>query len=222
MDKKCTVISEKMLCELRDRIIEDAKLGRMSEKRCKHTLEVEKMAQRLAALYAPEKINILRAAALLHDVTKEYSVSEQIKLCEKYGVELSDTDCFSPKLYHAKTAAALLKSEFPDFWSDELENCIKWHTTGHKGMTLTEKIVYLADYIDMSRSFEDCVKLRNYFFDAAPENMDAAKREEHLDDTLIISYDITIDALIEKGAPISFDTIEARNELIIKKLRRHK
>ena len=84
------------------------------------------------------------------------------------------------------------------------------------GMTLTEKIVYLADYIDMSRKFEDCVRLREFFFSAEPEKMSESERLSHLDKTLILSFDMTIAGLIESGSVISADTFAARNSLITK------
>ena len=82
--------------------------------------------------------------------------------------------------------------------------------------SVPEAIVYLADYIDMSRSFEDCVELRRYFWDAEPERMSEAERKEHLRKTLIRSLDMTVSALIDEGRTVSTDTFEARNSLIIK------
>ena len=66
-------ITEDMIISLRESLRAQNARGEMSDKRYGHTLEVEKMAARIGALYAPDKINVLRAAALLHDVTKEYS-----------------------------------------------------------------------------------------------------------------------------------------------------
>ena len=86
-------------------------------------------------------------------------------------------------------------------------------------MTIIDKIIYLADYIDDSRKFEDCVKLRNYFFDFDFDNATSDEKIMHLGDTLIISYDMTIKSLIEHNAPISKDTFDARNELICAKLK---
>ena len=100
MNKK---IDEAMLSKLRMRVI-----GSMSVKRATHTVAVEAMAVRLGKIYAPDKILQLRAAALLHDVTKEKKLNEQLELCERYGVEVNECDCFSPKTFHAKTAAASL------------------------------------------------------------------------------------------------------------------
>ena len=85
--------------------------ARLSEKRCRHTLAVEDMAARLCALYCPEETEKLRAAALLHDITKELSVSEQVVLCHAYGIPISEDDLLAPKTLHARTAAAQIPVE---------------------------------------------------------------------------------------------------------------
>lgn len=211
-----TVITAEMLDALRAKLDKSYSEGAMSEKRYRHTLEVEKMVARLCSLFVPEKENILRAAALLHDVTKEYPTELQIAIAEKYGVKLSELDICAPKTLHAMTAAASVPCDYPEFAFDEVISCVRWHTTGHKGMTLCEKLVYLADYIDMSRTFDDCVKLREYFFCEGLENMSAEERLTHLDATLLISFDLTLEGLIEKKTPISPDTIAARNEIAVK------
>ena len=211
-----SAVTAEVLDGLRKRLEKNYAEGSMSEKRYRHTLEVEKMAIRLGALFAPEKENILRAAALLHDVTKEYPTDLQIALAEKYGIELSALDKCAPKTLHAMTAAASIPCDYPEFAIAEVVSAVRWHTTGHAGMTLTEKLVYLADYIDMSRTFDDCVKLREYFFCDGLENMSNDEKLLHLDRTLLESYDMTLAALMENKAPISPDTIAARNELAVK------
>ena len=82
-------------------------------------------------------------------------------------------------------------------------------------MTLSEKLVYLADYIDDTRSFRDCVLLRRYFFGADPDSLNPGERAALLRDTLIYSYDLTVRGLLEEGTPISPDTTDARNDLIV-------
>ncbi|MBQ5793169.1 MAG: hypothetical protein IIW17_04050, partial [Clostridia bacterium] len=67
-----------------------------------------------------------------------------------------------------------------------------------------------------SRTFPDCVTLRNAFWDAEPENMTQDEREAHLLRVLVQSFDLTIAGLIEDGAPVSADTFLARNSLILK------
>ena len=81
-------------------------------------------------------------------------------------------------------------------------------------MTVLDAIIYLADYIDMSRKFEDCVYLREYFWGKQPEKMDTQARERHLWETLLISFDMTLSALIKENSPISVDTVAARNAII--------
>jgi HD superfamily phosphohydrolase YqeK len=84
-------------------------------------------------------------------------------------------------------------------------------------MTLCEQLLYLADYIDESRMFPDCVRLRQYFWRADPVSMDEATRAAHLLDTLVMSFDMTVRHLLDENTTISLDTILARNALIEKK-----
>ena len=200
--------SEKMLDGLRQRV-----LSRMSERRFTHTAEVEKMAVRLGELYAPDKIDVLRAAALLHDVTKEIPTDRQLAML---GADITPLDKLSPKTLHAKTAALVIPDEFLEFADAEVISCVRWHTTGRADMTLCEAIIYLADYIDMSRTFDDCVALRDYFWGKEPQNMAEAERERHLWQTILLSFDMTVKALVDEGAPISPETVDARNSIIYK------
>ena len=203
------MITEEMLSALRTELSE-----KMSEKRYRHTVEVERMAARLGELFCPEKLLTLRAAALLHDITKEYSSDRHLMIFAQKGLSLTKEDLGAPKTFHARTAAAILSDEYPELATDEVVSCIRWHTTGRRGMSLCEKLVYLADYIDLSRTFSNCVRLRSFFFDAHPEAMSESERLSHLRATLILSYDMTISDLLSEGAPISPDTFEARNELV--------
>ena len=204
--------TEEMLENLRESVKNE-----MGEKRYNHTLEVEKMAVRLGEIYAPDKIPTLRAAALLHDVTKERSAEEHIAICERAGLSVSVAERKSPKMFHSKTAALIIPEKYPEFAVPELVQAIKYHTTGKADMNLIEKIIYLADYIDMSRSFEDCVALRNYFFDFDFEGANEEQKLAHLRETLIKSYDYTIRGLLEDGKHINDTTFEARNFLILER-----
>ncbi len=207
-------ITEKMLDELRERVMES-----MSHKRFAHTVAVEEMVARLAALFCPDQTILLRAAALLHDVTKEKSTAEQIELCQALGLEVSEEDLLAPKIFHAKTASALIPSVYPDFAHPTILDAVRWHTTGRAEMSIPEKLLYLADYIDQSRTFENCVRLRRFFWDARPEDMKEDERLALLRETLILSYRFTIEDLIAEGRPVAIDTIEARNRLLLEKAR---
>jgi nicotinate-nucleotide adenylyltransferase len=128
---------------------------------------------------------------------------------------VTDADLLAPKTIHARTAAAKIAVDFPAFADPTVTEAVRWHTTGHAGMTLTEKLLYLADYIDESRTFESCVILRRYFWGADPESMSQERREALLRKTLILSYDMTVRDLIGEGKPVATDTVEARNELLL-------
>ena len=203
-------ITEKMLDALREEV-----KGSMSPQRFVHTAAVEEMIARLCALYCPEHTLPLRAAALLHDLTKELSTEAQESLCRAYDIPVDEGQRLSPKTSHAKTAAARIVRDFPQFADPIIINAVCWHTTGHAAMTLTEKLLYLADYIDDSRTFSSCVLLRRYFFGAEPELMTREERERHLRATLLLSYEFTLKDLLADGAPIDEDTIRARNELLV-------
>lgn len=192
----------------------------MSPFRFTHTAAVEDMVIRLCALYCPEKTNLLRAAALLHDLTKEKKAPEQEAMCESLGVTLSPVDKMTPKTHHAKTAAALIPQKYPAFAHEEVISAVRYHTTGRADMTLGEKILYLADYIDESRTFPDCVTLRTCFWAACPEAMSLEDRLVLLDDVILLSFNMTIRALLVEDAPVAPDTMNARNSLLCERAKR--
>ncbi len=208
-------ITESMLDALRGEIA-----ATMSQKRLRHTLAVEAMTERLCALFCPEATPWMRAAALLHDCTKELRTEEQEALCREYGLTVTPLDRLAPKTLHARTAAACIPSRYPSFDLAEIRDAVRWHTTGRADMTLTEKLLYLADYIDDSRSFENCVILRRYFWGAEPERMEREALEALLCDTLLLSFDMTMRDLLAEGTPIAPDTVAARNALLLERTAR--
>ncbi len=207
---QANAFGEEALLALRETVI-----GKMSPKRFVHTAAVEDMVMRLATLFCPEELPALRAAALLHDITKEYDIPTQIRILREAEEEVKPGDEFSHKTFHARTAAIIVPAQYPDFATDTVVSAIRWHTTGREEMTLTEKLLYLADYIDDSRIFPDCVRLRAFFWDAHPEKMSMEERLVHLRRTLIMSFDMTMRALLSEGAVISPDTAYARNRLVL-------
>ena len=202
-------ITLSMLDGLRDRVGRD-----MSEKRYAHTVAVEDMAGKMAKYLCPEKTNILRAAALLHDITKELTSDEHIKICDSLGVSYDSDNIAAKKTFHAMTAAAKIRVDYAEFADEEIISAVRYHTTGREGMTLTEKIIYLADYIDDTRKFPECIFLREIFWGADIENMTIDERSRHLDRVVLKSLDITITDLIDGGKVINRDTVAARNYIL--------
>ena len=187
------------------------------EKRYKHTLGVAKEAYELGMIFMPELAEKLGFAGLLHDITKDFTLEAQIKLCNEYGIKL-DMDNIVPKLLHAKTGCEYARRCFgKDLIDDLVYSGIYYHTTGRHGMTLFEAIIYLADYIEVGRTFEDCVALRKYFYDSIAVCNSFEEKLEVLRKTMVMSFDLTIKNLIEESKQIDSDTVEARNYFLINK-----
>lgn len=209
------VITEEDILLLREKI-----RPYLKEKRYLHTLSVERESASLSEIFFPHDKQTemrLRVSALLHDITKALSLEKQLQYCEEFGIIVRKDDFLSPKVFHAKTASALAARDFADFTDEEILSGIRWHTTGRYGMSLFESIIYLADYIEPERTFDDCVRLREYFYSSLNGT---AFSEDVLVDTMILSFDMTISALMKEGALIDSDTIEARNYFVIKKLKK--
>ncbi|MBE6604338.1 MAG: HD domain-containing protein [Ruminococcaceae bacterium] len=183
----------------------------MSQYRFSHTLGVEQAVAVLAALYLPESAVELRAAALLHDITKEWPQNRAEAFMRAHAIALRPDEAASPKIWHGITAPLVIAAEFSAFATPTVLSAVRWHTTGHADMTLPEALLYLADYIEPGRTFADCVALRRAFFEAEPEKMDMTARLRHLWQILLLSFDDTLAALAAEGAPTCADTLAARS-----------
>ena len=139
----------------------------LKESRIAHVAGCETEAVRLALLWG-EDAELAAEAAVLHDITKRLSVEEQLNLCEKYAIIEHHAAVKYPAVLHAATGAVLAREEFGV--SDEVFGAIRWHTTGRPDMTLLEKIVYLADAIEPTRSYPSVDRLRAL----ADRDLDAA------------------------------------------------
>lgn len=200
-------------------------------KRLAHTYAVERECAALGAifsrhplLFSQTDVYKLRIAALLHDITKEKTVEEQAVLADKYRIPLTAYDMKSPKVLHAQTAPALARDVINSKYvcsmgfapvDDAICDAIYTHTTGSARMSLMGKLLYLADYIEETRTFADCVTLRKCFY----EGLDAVKDDAaslllHLDNILILSFDMTIRDLLAARALIHPETTAARNALL--------
>ena len=129
----------------------------LTPKRVAHVAGCESEAVKLAMHYG-EDAESAAEAGILHDITKKLTREEQLILCDKYGIICDKDQLANEKLMHAITGAALARAEFGV--SDAVYSAIRWHTTGKPDMTLLEKIIYMADYIEPTRDFPGVEKLR--------------------------------------------------------------
>ena len=161
--------------------------------RVPHVQGCEEEAVRLAKRWGadPDKA---AEAAILHDCTKKEPLPEQLRLCEKYGIIPDAVEQVNGKLLHAKTGAAIAEREFG--MCPEVVSAIRWHTTGRPGMTLLEKIMYMADYIEPTRDFPGVEPLR-------------ALAYSDLDRAMLLGLEMSLEDIRSRGEEPHTDSLTA-------------
>ena len=135
----------------------------LTEKRFLHTLGVCHTAACLAMCYKAD-IKKASVAGLLHDCAKCLPDEEIKKRCKQYQIEMTEVEERNPYLLHGKLGAYYAKMNYGIEDTDIL-NAIIYHTTGRPGMTLLEKIVFIADYIEAGRKdIPGLSEIRNIVF----------------------------------------------------------
>ncbi len=145
----------------------------LDEKRIPHVRGCEEEAVSLADRWGADR-DEAREAAILHDITKREQLDSHLLLCKKYDIIIDTVEKSDNKLLHSKTGAAAARDLFGV--SGKVYGAILWHTTGRAGMTLLEKIIYIADYIEPTRDFEGLEELRRLAYSDIDEAMIAGLR----------------------------------------------
>ena len=185
----------------------------LSGKRLLHTLSVEKEALRLSGMIFPylgidEKyLSDISASALLHDITKQFSFEKQKELCEKYAIKHQNE--VGDAVLHSKTGAFFAREKYDV--NDFVFGAIFFHTTGKEDMNIFEKIIFISDYIEETRTHTNCIEAREYFYSNAKDSNDLIKT---LDMTIMMGLDSTQSYLEDKKENIDSQTIKARNFLL--------
>ena len=121
----------------------------MTKARYEHTLGVEFTASCLAMRYEVD-IDKAELAGLLHDCAKCIDDEEARDDCKKYNIMLTEVEKRNPFLVHSKLGAVYAEKIY-GIEDEEIISAIRFHTTGKPDMTLLEKIIYIADYIEPGR-----------------------------------------------------------------------
>lgn len=161
--------------------------------RVAHVIGCEAEAVQLAKRWGEDPENAAEAG-ILHDITKKLVLSDQLILCRKYGIINDNAEERNFKLLHAKTGAEVARALFGI--SDEVYNAIRWHTTGKPDMTLLEKIIYMADYIEPNRDFPGVEELRKLAY-------------EDLDKAMALGLEMSLEDIKSSGQEPYKDTVEA-------------
>jgi predicted HD superfamily hydrolase involved in NAD metabolism len=141
--------------------------ARLSPRRRDHARRVAAEAVVLAERFGapPDKAEV---AGLLHDLCRELPDSETLAAAKRYGIPVGPVEARRPKkILHGPVAAAELARRGVDA---EVCRAISLHTIGDAGMTVLEKVVYLADYCEPSRDFPGVDEVRHL----AETSLDAA------------------------------------------------
>lgn len=173
---------------------------RLTRKRFEHCLNVAKASRWLAIKYGADEKKAL-IAGILHDITKEWSTSDHMKFLHNYNIGITRFEFASKKLLHAITGSCYAKI-FLKVTDRDILNSIRFHTTARSGMSILEKVIYLADFISDDRSFSGVNRLRTL----------AAL---NLDDAVFAGIMDTIEELLKKKSIIHPDTLSAYNEFVI-------
>lgn len=172
--------------------LEAAVLPLMDPKRRGHVLGCRDTAKALAVIWGADPVLAARAG-LLHDITKALTDGQQDALCRAYG-EHSPENLGKGKTMHAFTGSLVAERIFGE--CPAVCSAIRYHTTGRAGMTLLEKILYIADFIEPNRDFLGVEELRQV-------------TAESLDRGVLLGLERTYARLQVKGQPIAGATIEA-------------
>lgn len=191
---------------------------RLSEKRMRHVLGVEQTAAELGEIFCPEAVPELRAAALLHDFTKELPAERQLQMYRDCAIispalfqnsdfPAPDTLAAIPRpLWHGITAAARIPAEFPRFAESRIVSAVRWHTTGRADMTLFELLICLSDFIEPGRQYERCQALRRRLYDGLSEKNCPSGRLALLLAVSAEMFSQTLEILANEGLPIAGET----------------
>lgn len=170
----------------------------MSEKRFKHVLGVEQAALELAELYGCDATKA-SLAALLHDVAKEVEDAVFLKLIDQKHLD-PDLKNWGNNIWHGVVGAHMISSEF-GLQDQEILQAIQRHTVGAADMTLLDKVLYVADYIDPGRDFPGVEQARSI-------------SKASLDKAVAFETAQTVAYLAKKGIPIYPQTIETYNAYV--------
>jgi conserved hypothetical protein TIGR00488 len=173
---------------------------RLSEKRFRHVIGVRDTAAKLADIHGEDREKAV-TAALIHDCAKNIKDEELINIVKENGYNFDWIEEASPQLLHGRAAGYIAKNVM-GLEDESIFNAVTYHTTGRSSMTLLEKIIYVADYIEPTRDFPGVEELRNM-------------TSSDIDKGVLAALENTIKYVINKGQLLHNNTIEARNHLLM-------
>lgn len=158
------------------------------------------MAVQLAERYGVD-MDKARIAGLLHDCARDLPQDVVLKLAEQWHVVFDEIERAEPKLIHGPLGAEYARRQF-EIEDPEILDAIRFHVTGREHMTPLEKIVYVADCIELGRAYKGVSDIRR----AVKSNLDVA---------LTMAQNQKLGYLIKRSGLIHPRAVVARNSVLL-------
>jgi len=174
---------------------------RLKEERFTHSINVMKMAVKLAEMYQVDTYNA-KFAGLLHDCAKNMKNEELIKYCDENGIAVDEVKRSSPGILHAEVGADIAEKEFGA--NAEIVQAIRYHTLANREMEKLDKIIYIADLIEEGRTLPGLEEIREVVY-------------RDLDEGYLMALKYCIENVLERGKAIhqqSLDALEAAADIL--------
>ncbi len=174
----------------------------LKEDRYIHTLATQREAVKLAKNYGydTEKASL---AALLHDCAKNMDPDAMIDILKKQYYKIDEIERVNTALLHGKAGRIVAKFKF-NITDEDVLSAIEYHTTGKENMTMLQKIVFLADVIEETRTYEGVEEVREMAY-------------QNIDKAIVMSLNRTILSILKSGKLLHPNTVNARNYLVMEK-----
>lgn len=185
-----TDITASFLTEIRGRMKEILKPSRYE-----HTLGVAYTAACMGMVHGVDPL-LCELAGLLHDCAKNMTDEELLEACTDAGILLSEEEKELPQILHSIYGAYLVADKY-GISDAEIQNAIRWHTTGKEEMSMLEKIIYIADFIEPLRDKASCL----------PEARKLAFTD--LDACMYVILKNTVEYLEKNSVPVEKHTLKA-------------
>lgn len=176
--------------------------SRLSEKRFNHSMNVARQAKMLGEIYG-EDTKKLYFAGVVHDICKEISYDEQLKVINSGGIYFDKYVMTQQKVWHAIAGSVFIQKEL-GITDEQIIDAVRYHTTGKQDMDTFSKIIYIADITSEERDYPKVDLVRKY-------------AKEDLDKAMLMSLEFTINKLMGLGKMLNEDTVLAYNQCVLKK-----
>lgn len=185
--------------DMEDQFVEILR-GRLTSKRFRHSLAVAEEAERLARQVGadPRKARI---AGLLHDILRCADGDAQLQILRDFDILLDNVERQAPALWHARAGAVFIEKVL-GVTDPEIVAAVRYHTTARGGMSLLEKVLYMADITSADRTYPDVEETRR-------------RVGISLDEGMLYALDYSIRESLDKKRAIHPDTLAAYNELVL-------